>query len=199
LAAAVPGLACYSGLTVIPTADTVGAGQYGIELQADGPTSPFESDTHILNTEIGLGDRVEVGVDFDLSKGADPRVLFNGKYVFATGGDGALALAAGVQNIGNGLTAVPYLVGTRDFTACRGHLGVQRAEGNTRPFVGIDAPLGARWTLMADYTAGDENSASAGVNYQFTDRVGLLGGLIFPNDGSGTGFTVHLVFNGPYR
>ena len=63
---AMPGFACCSGLLIIPTADTVGANQYDVEVQIDGDKQKYKADTYLLNTEFGFGNRVEVGADVDL-------------------------------------------------------------------------------------------------------------------------------------
>jgi hypothetical protein len=192
-------LACYSGLTIIPTADVIGANTYGIELQFDGsPSAPF-ADTRILNTELGFGDRFEVGVDFDLSEDADPRSLLNAKYHLSRNSEGTKLLALGVCNVADGLKANPYLVGTRDFKSCRGHLGLIRTEKSHRVFAGIEKPLTDQVTAMLDYTAGDESYSSIGMNYQHNDSFGVLAGLQFPNGGGRTVSTIHFVLSGPYH
>lgn len=196
-AAAVPSFACYSGLTLIPTTDTVGANQYSIEFQTDGNIPTPKADTYILNTEVGITDRIEAGVDFDLSQDADPRVFFNGKYVFAKRADGTQAMAIGVCNVGEHLQASPYLVGTQDFGFARGHVGAIGVEGNTRWFVGADRAMTDQLTVMADYTSGDENYSSLGASYQMTERFGILAGAQFPNAGGETLFTIHLCLTGP--
>lgn len=198
LAATVPGVACYSGLMLIPTTDTVGAKQFGVEFQVDGSIPTPKADTYILNTEVGITDRIEAGVDFDLSKDAEPRVLFNGKYVLLKRAGGTQALAIGVCGVGEHVKASPYLVGTQYFGFVRGHLGAIGVDGKTRWFVGADRAMTDKLTLMADYTSGDENFSSLGASYQFTDHVGLLAGAQFPNEGGDTLFTVHLVINGPW-
>lgn len=197
LAASVPGVACYSGLTLIPTTDTVGAKQFGVEFQVDGSIPTPKADTYILNTEVGITDRIEAGVDFDLSTDADPRVLFNGKYVFLKRAGGTQALAIGVCGVGEHVKASPYLVGTQDFGFLRGHVGGIGVDGNTHWFVGADRAMTDHLTLMADYTSGDENFSSLGASYQFTDRLGILAGAQFPNAGGETLFTVHLCLTGP--
>lgn len=199
LGAALPAQACYSGLTIIPTAEVIGANTYGIELQFDGSIPTPSPDTRILNTELGFGERFEAGVDFDLSEDADPRVLLNAKYQLSRDAEGTKLLALGVCNLGSGITASPYLVGTRDFGTHRGHLGVIRTEEADRAFVGVDKALSDKVTGMVDYTAGEENYSSVGISYQYDDRFGVLAGLQFPNAGGETLFTVHLVLTGPYH
>lgn len=191
---------CCSGLGVIPTAETVGADQYGVEFQFDGPFPVRSTDVYIINTEFGLGDRFEAGVDYDLSDGVATRALINAKYLLAVGTPRSPAVAVGVCSVGRHTKATPYAVLTQEFTGCRGHLGVMHTEDHNRVFVGVDKALAERWTVMADYTAGDEGWSSLGANYQFTDGFGVFAGAQFPNaGGEASWFTLHFVFSGPYR
>jgi len=201
-AAALPSMACYSGLLVIPTADTVGANQYDIELQADGTTDKLKADTYILNTQFGLGKRLELGVDVDLHEKTDDRFLFNGKYILAKSTDGKHAIAAGVCNFSPtaDIDSPPYLVATLDFGALRGTLGATYLNTQTQAIVGIDKTVNPRLTLMADYTTGKDNYTSVAFYYHFVDRVGVMAGVELPNSSENDKrISVHLVFNGPYR
>jgi len=194
-----PVRSCYSGLTVIPTTDVVGAGQYSLDLQTDGSLPVPRADFYLLNTEFGIGDRFEAGVDFDLSEDADPRVLLNAKYVFARNADNTRALAAGISSLADGVKSVPYVTGMADLRAFRLHLGMLHQEGMDRWFAGVDRELTDKLYACADYTNGDENYSSVGVNYQFTENTGVFAGVLFPNAGGDTEFTLHLVFCGSYR
>jgi len=198
--AAAPALACYTGLTLIPTAETVGADRYGVELQFDGAFPARSSDTRIVNTQLGFGERLEAGVDYDLSEGAPTRVLLNAKYLLATGGERTPAVAVGICDVGRRLKATPYAVATQELRGLRGHLGIARIESSGRWFVGADGAVSERVTLMADYTAGQDNWWSLGANYQFDHTLGVLAGAQFPNSGDDAPmFTVHVVFSAPYR
>jgi len=199
LATGIPCVACYSGLAVIPTADMVPAGEYGLEPQFDGSCEGGSVGTRILNTQFGITPRLDAGVDFDLSDDADPRVLGNFKYLAVNGGTRSPAVALGVCNLGSNIRSSPYVAATHGFGALRGHAGLMRIEGNNRWFIGADRNVTERLMLMADYVSGDENSSSVGFNYQFNDGFGILGGVLFPNaDGEETGFTLHFVFTGSY-
>lgn len=192
--------AAHTGLVIIPTAETVGADHYIIEPQFDGTFPPRRAETRILNTEFGLGDRCEAGVDFDLSRDPPTRLLFNAKYLLLAGGAGTPALAVGVTNVGHDVRSAPHLVATLRSRALRGHLGAARIEGETRWFFGADHALSGRLTLMADYTSGQENFSSAGISYRHSEALELLVGAQFANaDDGDTRFTAHLVITGTYR
>jgi hypothetical protein len=198
--AALPAWACYSGLVNIPTADVVEPGQYGIELQFDDSFARGSEDTRIVNTELGLTPRFEAGVDFDVSREAESRVMLNAKYILWPAGEGRPALALGICNVGRRATNTPYLVATREFRSVRGHLGAARIDHRDCWIIGADRAVTDKLTLMADYTSGSDNSATIGGSYQFTDSFGIMAGVILPNcHDEDTEFTVHLVFNGPYR
>lgn len=200
LVIAAPALACYTGLTVIPNAETLGDGQYGLEIQLDGTCEQSKADTHIINTQFGFGKRLELGLDLDASEGAEGRLLTNAKYLLSISGERVPAVAVGMCNIGNDVKSIPYLAGTYEHSLLRSHLGGMRIEGRNRWFAGIDKGIGERLTLMADYTSGDENYHSFGVNYQIREDSGIMAGIQFPNDSAGdTRFTLHLVLNGSYR
>ena len=199
-AATTPSFACYSGLFVIPTADMVGANQYDIELQVDGTTDRLKADTYLLNTQFGLGDRLELGVDVDLHDKTDDRFLFNGKYLLAKSADGKLAIAAGVCSCSptGDIDSNPYLVATQNFGQFRGTLGATYLNEQTQAVIGVDKTLNPHVTLMADYTTGNDNYSSVAFNYHYNDRVGVMAGVEFPhNSENDTRFSVHLVFNGP--
>ena len=197
LGAVTPGYACYSGLTVIPTVDTVGDKKYGIEFQIDGAFSGSEVDTNVINTQYGFTDRFEAGIDFDLSTDADPRILLNAKYVLAQSANQKQALAIGVCNAAGRFKSNPYAVGMQDLGIARLHAGIIRIDSRTRWFAGTDHSINDKVTLMADYTNGDENYSSVGVNYQAAENFGVMLGTQFPNQGSDERFTCHLVFSGP--
>lgn len=191
-------MACYSGLVVIPTVDTVGARQFSIELQNDGRVPSVTADATLINTEIGLGERLEVGADFDLSHEAPTRVLFNAKYLAVKAPGGKRSAAVGIFNLGRHVEAAPYVVGAQSLGALRMHAGSMALQGRWRPFLGLDWPVTQRLTLMGDYTSGKENVSSVGLQCQVRDGVAVLSGIQFPNASGAARFTVHLVIGGSF-
>lgn len=116
--------ATYSGLALIPTADVVGRGQCSIEWQMDGPAPADSPDSYFLNSQFGIGNRAEVGVDFDNSDGADPRLFLNAKIVVAEDSRRGQALALGVHNVADGARGWGYAVALFTVKAVRLHPGV---------------------------------------------------------------------------
>ena len=191
-----PAFACYSGLIVIPTADMVPEKTYSIEYQTDGTIPHYAADTYLINTEAGITDRFEAGVDYDLDKEADTRVLFNGKFLLRAADEKLPAVAVGGCEIGDKLNGKFYLVATQSFDLARGHVGVQRVDSTNSWFVGADKAIDDKLSVTADYTSGDDNSSSLGASYKLTDTTSVMAGTIFPNAGGDARFTVHFVLTG---
>ncbi|HEY3330165.1 MAG TPA: hypothetical protein VGK19_09115 [Capsulimonadaceae bacterium] len=191
--------ACTSGLAVIPTADVVGAKQFSIELQLDGTTNPLAADCKVFNAEFGIGDRLEVGVDTDLAEATEDRFFFNGKYVLGKSIDGKLAVAFGVCGFTptGHFDSNPYVVATRDFARFRITAGASYLSRRTEAVIGVDEPLNEHVTLMLDHTTGPNNYSSGALNYQVSDHVGIMAGVLIPNSSSNdTRFSIHFVFGG---
>lgn len=189
--------ACYSGLVLIPTTDVTGHWMWAVDLQWQGTSHLFETGAFVVNTEVGIGDRFEAGLDFDLSEGASETVYFNAKYVLLKGTDGRFSAAVGIQNTTKDARSSPYAVATLDLGPFRSHVGMQRTPGadRTDPFFGIDRTFGDRWQLMADYTAGLGNFASAGVGYMRGNWQVVVGSQ-WPNGGGRPVVVVHVIFMG---
>jgi hypothetical protein len=195
-----PAFGCYSGLMLIPTAETVGANKYGLDAQLDGVYPALSEDLRILNTEFGIGERFEAGVDFDLSKDAATRLLLNAKYMLSQDAKTRPALAVGFCNTGQHVRTITYLAATHDFTTLRGHLGMIRIEDEDSWFIGADREIAPKLTLMADYTSGKSNFSSLGIGYEFTENLGISAGILFPNSsGDEQRFTLHFCFSGAYK
>ncbi len=193
---AVPAVACYSGLLLIPTADLVPEKTYSLEYQTDGRIPHTAADTYLINTEFGITDRFEAGVDYDLDKDADTRVLFNGKLQLLPATDILPAVAVGGCEIGDKLNGRYYLVATKDYSLARAHAGVQRVDGNNSWFVGADKAIDDKLAVQADYTSGDENFSSLSASYPITDTFSVMAGTQFPNAGGDTRFSLHFILTG---
>ena len=194
---ALPVYACYSGLVIIPTADTIGKGQCGVELQMDVVMSTTKADTQLINTEFGIGDRMELGVDFDESEGAEATKMINAKLVLANIYSAKTSIAAGVCNLANEIKSNPFLVATKDCNEFRVHFGGIHIDGKQRWFAGVDHALNDRLIFMADYTNGLDNYSSLGFGYQISSSKSILAGVVFPNGSGDSLFTMHFVMNNP--
>ncbi len=191
--------ACFSGLDFIPTTDLVSRGDYSLNLQVEGPASLLRADTRFLNTQFGLTDRWEAGVDFDLDSGADSEVFLNAKYLLSKSRDEKDAVAVGITNVAHLEKTSPYLVYTHAFQGFRGHLGDMVISGSHHPFVGADTPVNPRVKLMAECTQGANNFAIASVDYTLTSRMDILLGAKFPNAGGAMQYSLIFTVCGPWQ
>ncbi len=196
IASAIPSIAGCSGLTLIPTADCVGANQYSLDLATDASFKDPNTDSRFLSTEFGLGDRFELGVDFDLSKGSDNDPTMNAKYVFLADSNNGLYIAAGVFATQLHTKPQSFIAATKVLNYGRLHLGGIRIDNNNRWFVGADKALGEKWTVLADYINGDENYSAIGVGYQFSENFGVSAGALFPNIAGDTLYTLSFTLTG---
>lgn len=192
------GFCCYSGLLVIPTASTVGEGVYSCELQTDGVVQGLARHLTLINNEIGIGERTELGFDVDLDN-SDSRLIGNAKYVAFGSGSTPVAVAFGVASVANHVRPTPYAVATAGGEGkTHLHLGSMRIDGSNRLIAGLDRHCAGGLTLMGDYTSGDDGVSSLGFNYQASGTFGVMAGALFPNDGGRTCFTLHLVWCLPF-
>jgi hypothetical protein len=177
--------AAYTGLTLIPTAEALGPGHVCMDQQLDGPF-PVGSgvDVSLLNTQMGVGNRAEVGVDFDFTKGAEAGALFNGKLVLRPGG-GGWSVAVGVHGIGEGLSPTTYAVAGHDWRErLQVHAGAQRTPGGeVQGFAGVVYELGERIQLWLEHVAGEENASAVSLACELTEHWGISFGWQGPNDG----------------
>lgn len=188
--------AATSGLLIIPTADTVGAGLYQLQLALYSGT-PHVRNQWFLQNEIGIGDRWEFGADFNLHFGSDPAFLGNAKYSFPA--SKRLQLAVGFSNWEEQLSSGAFFLGTNDLGAVRLTAGLTNVYGVNRFLAGVDTGFDHGVTYMADYTSGAGAYSSAGVSFQFGSRLSLQVGAVFPNDGGQASIIAQFAFTSPIR
>jgi len=194
-----PALGSATGLIVIPTADTLPAGECVIEPGVNGPTDGSGENNYLLGTEFGIFDNLEADVDYDFSRGVERRMLFNTKYVLCLSSKYGLRGGIGIDNVSAGLRAKPYVVLTwRPSGRFGTHAGVFDLVEDCRWFCGVDCSPLARFTLMADYTSGIENLSSFGFFYQLTHRVGIQAGILIPNSGVDPTYSLLISFSEKY-
>ncbi len=187
-----PAWPSFTGLTLIPTAETLARGALLIEPQVDLSTSSGSAECRIYNTQAGISERFEAGVDIDASKEAAERVFLNAKYVFLSPAGNRPAAAIGVFNVGRGLRAVPYVACCKQLSGIGLHFGGVRTESRSRWFAGVSMQVSDKVSFMADHIAGEENYSAFGVEYAFSERVALLLGEQLPNGAGDPCITIHL-------
>ena len=176
-----PAHAAYSGLTLIPTADSLAPGEVCLDYQIDGPY-PVASgpDVALLNTQFGLGNRAEVGMDFHFTQDAPTGALFNGKLLLRPV-EAGLGLALGAFNAGEHLSPTSYAAATLDQDRLRLHAGAFRTADETQGLAGFDYALNDRLQLWAEHIAGDENASAVSLAYQFHPHWGISFAWQHPN------------------
>lgn len=190
----IPAFACYGGLLVIPTTDTSGDGNFVIDLHWEGWGDGLKEKHTIINTEFGITDRFEFGVDFNLKvreTGSTP--LFNAKYLLVDREDWGFRLAGGIYNLNQEGEMIPYLIATKDFKYFRVHGGLQREyDGKTHCIIGLDKITGNGWQFCVDKISGDDNYLSCGIGWA-NDLVGFMGGCQWPNGGGKPELVFHVI------
>lgn len=182
LAAGGPAWAAYSGLTLIPTADLLGPGQVCLDYQVFGSFPMGRVHAAYVNTQFGVGNRAELGLDFDFTEDAPAEASFNAKLLLQPPERG-LGLAVGVCNVAEHLQPSSYFAATQGAGAARLHAGAIRTpEDETQGFAGVDYGLSDRVQLCADYVAGDENGSALGIAYQFSERWSILIAWLRPHE-----------------
>jgi hypothetical protein len=183
-------------LIVIPTADIREPGTYEIELQHDGQSGfPINTKGIFLNTQFGIAHQLEAGVDFQFSGEPDTAALYNFKYALPLKG---LPIAHGMYNIGNHSKPIGYAVSGSRLGHFHIHVGAQQADDDIQMLLGAHREI-KKLMLLADYTSGDDNFASAGLEYALSGSFVLQWGALFPNTNGKTEYTFHLIYNSRFR
>lgn len=177
----------YSGLLVIPTADVLPPGHVCVDYQAYSPTTVGDSlEAAYLNTQMGVGNRAEAGLDFDFSSEPASGLILNGKFAVRPV-DTGLGLAVGSYNIGDQLQPAIYIAATRPISErFRLHCGAQRTPADdTQGFAGVEVSLTDKLWLWLEHLAGEENASAFTAYYQLTDHWGIALGYQRANDREG--------------
>jgi len=185
-----------TGLLLIPTADVLPKGDLDIKPVLNFGTDP-QSNNYFLDTQFGLLNRLEAGIDYEMSGNARSRLFGDAKYVFTTHKRSGLAAAIGTQVAMEYWPSSPYVVLTHRPARTGLHYGLMRIFGKQRWFGGVDYSLSDQWLLMADYTSGRANYWSFGFTYTLAKKTFLTLGGYFPNSEGDPYVTVQLDFITP--
>jgi hypothetical protein len=181
-------------LNVIPTADVLDRGVISLESESAGAGRPWGDgcDMYALS-QIGIGSGVELGMDRCLG---DSESWVNVKWRMRDESGRTPALAVGVQGIGEGATAQPYVVALKSFGNTRIHTGMVAIDRKSEWMIGVDHPLGSRVTLQVDYISGDENSMTYGAAVGLTSNLSLTLARSSGNtDATGNGHVINLAWS----
>jgi hypothetical protein len=199
-----------SGLTTIPTADVVPAGQWLFQLQNGdtdlrGPASLFVHPEPAYLAQSGfLAARVECGADL-VPQGSpgDYALVLNAKALLVEEGYALPAVAAGVAQVSPGLDPLYYAVASRTLNygrmqyqkfrahhrnlklhGVRLHAGAVGAADDPRALAGTDVELSEHFVVQADWISGGDRAASLGGTWILDQQTSVQAAILRGN-GSG--------------
>lgn len=174
-----------TGLNVMTTADVLGHNEVALEYQNDGVRLFGDDCNHWALLQVGLFDRLELGVDrcFDGEEGT----FGNAKVLLQEEGERRPAVAVGVQNLAEGESAQPYVAVAKDAAGARLHLGVIRLDDETEIMAGVEWGLAERATLILDHVTGTGSVSGVGLGVDVTNKVSLCVSRILDHSSDGEG------------
>ena len=176
IALGAPSFRGYTGLVLIPTAETLNKGEYNFGLMTED-TSKFEANDIFAN--YGPTDCLEIGFNSFQIRGADTReTLINAKYQLMPETESKAGVAFGLIDLTNEVEATAYTVVSKslargvsvfdsDIINIRGHIGFGGGALNGL-FVGASAFAGNRVMFSAEWDSSDVN-----IGFRFTPVKGL--------------------------
>ncbi len=161
----VPSFRGYTGLVVIPTADTLHEGEYNFGVMTED-TGRFEANDLFAN--YGPINCLEAGFNSRQLLGANTReTVLNAKYALMTETDSKPGIAFGLSDFTDEIEATGYAVLSKSFATglncydneilnVRGHIGFGGGRLNGL-FCGISGFLGNRIQLSVEWDSRDTN------------------------------------------
>jgi hypothetical protein len=197
-ATAAPSFFGYTGLVVVPTADSLNQGEYNLGAMALNLDAGADSNVYLAN--MGLADSFELGFARFKPEGGKGETLINAKYMFRGETERNPAMAVGVVDLTDETDTSTYIVLSKrmggqaktalgEITSPMIHIGVGggRLDGI---FGGVSATLGERFTLMAEYDSRDVNF---GARLALTSEIRIHAALLDGED-VGTGISFNKLF-----
>ncbi len=171
-----------TGLNIIPTADLLGAGEAALEYEVDG-VHLFDSDcSSWALLQIGVSDRVELGVDRCLD--GETGNFANAKILLAGERRGP-AIALGIQNVARDADAQPYLTLAMDLGGARLHLGGIRIDGDLEGVAGLEHGIGDHLSVLLDHVTGPDAATGLGLSTEVSSGLSLTVARIFAHVSDG--------------
>ena len=167
-----------NGLTQIPIAKVFGDGvaAFSIARAEQGSKSTF------YTTQYGIGNVVEVGVDYQAAPEGQTTFLSNFKALLAHSPGRLPDMAAGLQNVATGQKAVPYLVATTQPRATGFTLGLIRPGGGAYYSLGgISYNVTPAVEIVADYIGGRASYSTLGFIASINKNISLNIAYAQPN------------------
>ncbi|OFX14825.1 MAG: hypothetical protein A2Z18_01935 [Armatimonadetes bacterium RBG_16_58_9] len=188
VAQAAPSFRGYTGLVLIPNADSLNKGDYNFGAMTED-TGKFEANDLFAN--YSPTDGLEVGFNSFQVIGTDEReTLLNGKYTFMPETEDKAGIAFGITDLTNEVQSTAYAVLSKsivrglnvfdsEITNIRGHVGFGggRFDGM---FLGLSGFVGNRIMISVEYDSKDTN-----IGFRFTPiKLVRLHAALIDVDGS---------------
>ncbi|MEN6356694.1 MAG: hypothetical protein ABFD83_06365 [Armatimonadota bacterium] len=186
-----------TGLNLIPTADTLPYGEtsLGFSTTATRPRMDGATKESLFETEFGIGEHFEFGVD--RAVGANAATLVNGKYRLYDESRLTPAVAVGMQNIATNTGSMPFIAACKTLSVARVHFGTIKTGGTFRAMLGIEKYLSRLVTIQSDYMSGAGNWTTIGMVIGVPSGWNLNAAWLIGNsDSSGNGYTIDLEWGG---
>lgn len=188
-----------SKIIIVPTARTIEAGCYRLELDRKAPLLDAPARKLDLAAKVGIGERLLLEAKMPLDAGSGEGTLFDGKYVFAVADGDKTAAAIGIENFGPLSQPVSYVAYSHLFKPVDLTLGIANGAGwIVRYFAGIDWAVSDSLHLLADYSTGEDDFVSGGFQYEFSEHWGIKSGVEFPRTGS-PDVMIKVIFSSRHR
>lgn len=160
-------LSAPTGLSLMPTAETVPVGTTRFDYETNGGGKLFVPvGSELLGTQFALTNSIEGGID----RVTDSGTRYNAKWVILPEGAIMPAIAVGAQNVGSGSHTDYYAVASKSVLPggrVKVHAGLLRAEEDDVTMLGASARFGPI-SLMVDRLDGSPRDGQAyGISYQF--------------------------------
>lgn len=160
-----PSFRGYTGLVVVPTADTLDKGEYNVGAMTE---DLGDFDFHDLFANYGPIDNMEIGINSVKAIGGSGReTLINAKYRIMRETEERAAVAFGITDLTDEIESTAYVVVSKslarginvfdkDIMNLRGHIGFGggRLDGL---FLGASAFLGNRLMISVEWDSKDTN------------------------------------------
>lgn len=190
---AVPSFRGYTGLIKIPTADTLGLGQWNVGVMTED-IDDFDATDIFAN--YGIAENLEVGFNaFEGELGVDDRsTLLNAKYTFRPETAGQPGLAVGITDATDDIDTTPYFVLSKslyglleywegEIVNLRGHIGIGGGQLDGL-FMGLSAFLGNQFSIQVEWDSDDLN---LGARFAPIPGLRIHGAVFDPGGGSDVG------------
>lgn len=159
-----------TSLNVVPTAEVLDHGEGSLAVQfAGGPTSSGYTFFNELQTQFGLGHKIEVGYDQALPPSGPS--FWNAKYHIYDETRRRPALAVGLWSSTDGVRDPFYITAFKTDGEARLHAGAIQEQGTLRLMLGWESRHREPLVFQADYISGPRMYASVGLVYNLPNGV----------------------------